>query len=392
MADAELTRSGKTAVSGATSVVELVSTSRFAEVEADWRALEAKGIESPGQSFDFLSTWISAFSIPEKDQQFIVARLGDKPIVALALHRTRSWGLRVLETFPGGHVGTNAPLVDVDVIAAMAPAERAALWATVGGALGGADLGYLCCLPTEVDGKGDLFGSFGVHATSDGLYRAVFASWEACDSEQRNRSRRKHDKQQGAKLAAMGEVSFEVLGADDDVDAVLERMFAQRGARFAQQGIADPFAGDDVRDFYRQVFSKNGGRLHVLRLNGEIVAVRYNLTHGARMFCLISSMSVAPEIQPGSPGKQCLLRVMQSEFDNGYTMFDMGSGLTDEKRHWCNVHMEMRHHYLPLTLKGQLFTQAHRAWQKLKVSLKSNDRLFALYKDWRVKVRGRSAG
>ena len=55
----------------------------------------------------------------------------------------------------------------------------------------------------------------------------------------------------------------------------------------------------------------------MLRLNGEIVAVRYNIVHGDRMFCLISSMSDDPAIQNGSPGKQCLLRVMQTVFDAG---------------------------------------------------------------------------
>ena len=83
---------------------------------------------------------------------------------------------------------------------------------------------------------------------------------------------------------------------------------------------------------------------------------------------------------------------MQSEFDAGTTIFDMGSGLTDEKRHWCNVHIPMRHHYLPLSFWGYLFAQGHRGWQRLKISLKSNAKLFGLYKAWRIRVRGRAAG
>lgn len=370
------------------------STLQIAEVEADWRALETQGIQSPGQSYDFIINWISAFEIPLSDQRFVTVRQAGKPIVVLGLHRTKAWGMRIWETFPGGHVGTTAPLVDVNALSAMSADELKQLWDAVRAEFDDAQLAYLCCVPEAVQGKIGLFDDFGVHVTSDGLHRAEFKSWEQCNEEQRSRSRRKHDKQQGAKLAAMGEVTFEVLDARDDVDDVLAQMFAQRGERFAQQGIADPFAEDRVRAFYRQAFKNSGalnGRLHVLRLNGEVVAVRYNLIHGTRMFCLISSMSVAPEIQPGSPGKQCLLRVMQTEFDAGTTMFDMGSGLTDEKRHWCNVHIPMRHHYLPLTLWGQLFAQGHRAWQRLKVSLKSDARLFALYKSWRIKMRGRAS-
>ncbi len=371
--------------------ISISSTNCFADIEADWRALEAQGIESPGQSYDFLATWIAAFQIPEADQQFIIVRVGQKPIVALALQRQRMWGMRVLSPFPGGHVGTNAPVVDHATLAAMSDTELAALWKRVGEALEGAELAYLCCYPAAIEGRDNPFERFGLHTRSDALHRSVFTSWADCNAVQRTRSRRKHDKQQGAKLSALGDVQFDVLGADDDVAEVLDCMFAQRNARFVQQGIADPFSSEDVRRFYKQVFANQGalaGRLHVLRLDGEIVAVRFNLTHGDRMFCLISSMSIAPRIQPGSPGKQCLLRVMQTEFDNGYTMFDMGSGFTDEKRHWCNVHIPLRHHYVPMTLRGHLFTHVHRAWQRLKVRLKANQRAFALIKNWRVKMRG----
>ena len=373
---------------------DVSATDRLDEVEADWRRLEAQGIESPGQSFDFISTWIEAFDIPEADRKFIAVRHGGKPLVIMALHRTRSWGMQVWETFPGGHVGTNAPLVDTDGLSVLSPIERAAVWDAIAAQLSGAHMAYLCCIPEET-GDIRLFDEFGLCVAADRLHRAQFVSWEQCDAEQRSRSRRKHDKQQGAKLTAMGDVTFEVLGAEDDVEDMLAQMFRQRSERFAQQGIADPFASDVVQGFYRKAFQCGGalkGRLHVLRLDGQVVAVRYNLIHGSRMFCLISSMSIAPEIQPGSPGKQCLLRVMQTEFDAGTTIFDMGSGLTDEKRHWCNVHIPMRHHYVPLTAWGHVFAQTHRAWQRFKVSLKSNKKLFALYKSWRIKVRGRSVG
>ena len=108
---------------------------------------------------------------------------------------------------------------------------------------------------------------------------------------------------------------------------------------------------------YDATVAPNSGvdvRLHVLRLNGEIVAVRYNVVHGDRFFCLISSMSDDPAIQGGSPGKQCLLRVMQTVFDQGARIFDMGAGFTDEKRHWCNVQIPVRQHYIPLSAIGSV--------------------------------------
>jgi len=119
------------------------------------------------------------------------------------------------------------------------------------------------------------------------------------------------------------------------------------------------------------------------------VAVRYCIALNGRLFCLISSMSDDPAIQGGSPGKQCLLRVMQSVFDAGYSVFDMGAGLTDEKRHWCNEQVPLRNFYLPLTPQGLAAAGLHRRWQILRARIKANARLLGLVKT--LRSRGHAA-
>src|SRR3569832_836100 len=135
----------------------------------------------------------------------------------------------------------------------------------------------------------------------------------------------------------MGQVTIELISNGVPAAAMLDTMFAQRAARFREMGVFDPFSVPKIRAFYDATVNDTAVpvRLHALRLNGEIVAMRYNITHGDRMFCLISSMSEDQSLRPGSPGKQCLLRVMQTVFDAGTRVIDMGEGFTDEKRHWC---------------------------------------------------------
>ena len=184
----------------------------------------------------------------------------------------------------------------------------------------------------------------------------------------------------------MGEVSFCDLRNGDDTDCAIETMFKQRSARFKAMGIRDTFVADGLIDFYHKAARPGSGvdvRLHVLRLNGGIVAVRYNIVHNDRMFCLISSMSDDPAIQNGSPGKQCLLRVMQSVFDEGIRVFDMGSGFTDEKRHWCNVQKPLRQHYIGLTPQGALILRVHQGFQLTRAAIKANAQL----KSWIRNVR-----
>jgi len=105
-------------------------------------------------------------------------------------------------------------------------------------------------------------------------------------------------------------------------------------------------------------------------------------------------MSDNPAIQGGSPGKQCLLRVMQSVYAEGFAVFDMGEGLTDEKRHWCNVQIPVRHHYMPITRRGALAASMHRGMHSLRRRIKSDERLLGWAKSARgalLRLSGKSA-
>ena len=344
-------------------------------VADDWRELAAFGVQSPGLDLDFVRLWIAALAIPPEDQFFLRVHHEGRVLMLLPLRRRRMGAFRVLGWFAGSQVGARAPLADLDRLAAMTPGERAALWDTVRRSVRGADVICLRDVPTSLHGEGDLFAEMGHSLEVDCVHRAEFSSWEAADATQRNKSRRKHDRQQGDRLAALGQVDFEEVRPGPDAEAALAIMFAQRAARFRAQGIANPFADPRVRRFYDWsvgTASPLDVRLHVLRLNGAVVAVRYNVVVDGRYYCLISSMSEDCAIQAGSPGKQCLLRVMQTIFDAGASAFDMGVGATDEKRHWCNVSLPVRRHYLPLTPLGHAGAFVHRFWQQARMRIKAN--------------------
>lgn len=361
--------------------VDVLLTSRIEDVEVAWRLLTAKSIESPGQSYDFIRLWVADRKVPEAEQRYVVGSVDGHPVALLPLHRKRVYGLPLYTWFPGANAGCYAPVADYDRLAALGPEGRKALWRAMTGKLGGADLVYLRSIPSQVGGYPGLFNELGATLAVETVYRSEYTSWEECDRLQRSKSRRKHDRQQGERLEAMGAVSFSELRNGDETDCAVEIMFKQRTARFRAMGIRDAFVEDRLVDFYHAAARPGSGvdvRLHVLRLNGNIVAVRYNVVHNDRMFCLISSMSDDPAIQNGSPGKQCLLRVMQSVFDEGIAVFDMGSGFTDEKRHWCNVQIGMNQHYVGLTPQGALIVKAHQNFQRLRARLKANPQVKAL--------------
>ena len=353
---------------------------RIEAVEAVWRELTAGNIESPGQSYDFIRLWVADRKVPQSHQRYVVGRVDGQAVALLPLHRKRVYGLPVFTWFPGANAGCYAPIADYDRLAALGPEGRRQLWSAMTQQLTGGDVVYLRSIPVEVGGHAGLFDELGSTLAVETLYRSEYSSWEECDRLQRSKSRRKHDRQQGDRLAAMGEVDFAEIRNGADTTCAIETMFTQRSARFKAMGIRDTFVHDRLIGFYHELAKTGSGvdvRLHVLRLNGDIVAVRYNVVHGERMFCLISSMSDDPAIQNGSPGKQCLLRVMQMVFDQGVRIFDMGSGYTDEKRHWCNVQAPLRQHYVGLTPQGAVVVKAHRAFQVARAAIKANPQLKA---------------
>lgn len=360
--------------------ISVLVTSRIEDVEAVWRELSASAVESPGQSYDFIRAWVIDRQVPASHQRYVVGRVDGVAVALLPLHRKRVYGLPVFTWFPGANVGCYAPVADYARLFSLGVEGRCRLWDAMTGELSGADVVYLRSIPVEVGGHEGLFDELGAKLPVETLYRSVYSSWEECDRLQRSKSRRKHDRQQGDRLTALGEVSFEEIRNGGDTRCAIETMFKQRSARFKSMGIRDTFVRDRLIGFYHDTVRPESGidvRLHVLKLNGDIVAVRYNIVHNDRMFCLISSMSDDPAIQNGSPGKQCLLRVMQTVFDSGITVFDMGSGFTDEKRHWCNVQLPMRQHYIGLTPQGALIVRAHRAFQKTRAAIKANPQLKA---------------
>jgi CelD/BcsL family acetyltransferase involved in cellulose biosynthesis len=371
----------QTQASAALHTVSVEVFHQIEDVEPIWRRLSTGGIESPGQNYDFIRLWVKDRRIDKNAQFYVVGSINGEPVALLPLQRKWVHGVRVFTWFPGPQAGCYAPVADYDRLASLGPAECAAFWRAMMAPLTGADLVYLRTVPVDIEGHEGLFDGLGSSLPVETLYRAQFSSWEQCDSEQRSRSRRKHDRQQGDRLAALGEVGFEQVNDLEEARRAVDVMFAQRSARFRQQGIRDAFVADDLIGFYRAALEPGSGidvRLHVLRLDGEIVAVRYNVVHGDRMFCLISSMATCERVQSGSPGKQCLLRVMQTVFDQGIAVFDMGCGHTDEKRHWCNVQIALRQHYVALTPLGALIGAGHRTYQRLRAKAKANDKVKAL--------------
>ncbi len=366
--------------------ISIISTNSIDDIKKDWLELEKYGVESPAHSFEFIKSWVNILNIAPKDQYYSVVKIDNKPIILMALERVKIFGIYYLIPFTRYHVGIGAPLVNEKYLAGISANERKKLWQAAIEPFDNISFIYFPYVP-HFKGRENIYRQMGFSAKADFLFRAQFNNWQDCDKKQRNRSRRKHDKQHGKKLNALGKVEFSIIGSDNsEFDKIIELMFEQRAKRFASQGIKNPFESKEFQQFYRQVGKKSKNikcELHILRLNDEIIAVRYNIIHQKKIFCLISSMSDDKTIQRGAPGKQNLLNIMQRIFDEGYEIYDMGAGLTDEKRQWCNVKIPLHHYYIALNFAGFIITNLHKLKKSIRFRVKNSKNLGNLLKKLR---------
>ncbi len=125
------------------------------------------------------------------------------------------------------------------------------LWRAMARDLTGADLVYLRSIPVDVGVHSRLFRRAGhVAAGGNALPRPLHLLGKECDRVQRSKSRRKHDRQQGDRLNALGEVDFAEVTEPAAARTAIATMFEQRSARFRAQGIRDTFVIDDLIGFY----------------------------------------------------------------------------------------------------------------------------------------------
>lgn len=380
----------ETAVSGKVNSVAaswtpmFTVTSNIYDVEPIWRELEKFGLQSPGQSFDFVRAWVEKLELPPQDQIYVTAYFNKKPFLVLPLTIKKRLGATILTWFVGDHVACNAPLFDVSIMSKLDETQRAEFWKALLHALPPSDAVYLPGLPTGKRVQFEAFEGLGKKPVCDYVYRTEFDSWDECEKSRRNRKRRRRDKQHRQKLDALGEVKLTNVTDPAEIQSVLKVMFEQKRRRFEQLGIEDPFGDQKVRDVYFDALANAKSikpELLVLWLDDDVISVRYCIGHGDKLFALVSSMSDDEEIMVGSPGNQCILEILQSKLGEGsYKTIDIGVGESDEKRRWCNELQPVCNRFVPRTPLGWGFMVSQAGLERVKFLVKTNKLLFNFYK------------
>jgi len=206
--------------------------------------------------------------------------------------------------------------------------------------------------------------------------------------------KRKKNRSQTRKFEAGGGYRFVRADTPAETDRLMNAFFAMKHERFRQMGIADVFADEAVRAFFRGLFRDALDKhpspftLEGLEVAGRLRAVTGTSRSGNRLTCEFGAIS-DDEFAPSSPGDFLFFENIQQACTDGFAIYDFGVGDEPYKRQWCDLETHHFDVFLPVSAKGHALALAHRGAARLKSSVKSNAALWQRLKRLRRFVGGK---
>lgn len=347
----------------------------MAAAEPHWRRLEACGVLTPYQRFDWLTPLLAT---GHYDGRLAIAVIldGGRPIAILPLLIRSRFGI-AHGTLLGADMGSVGWMpVLKSAAAALTPQVMQRLLEKVRRLAGPLDLIALNSQPGRWSDVDNPLLAFPHQAAPDHFYSGLLAKGPN-SKRRRNIERGRRRLEEG-----FGAVSLRRAETLEQVAAVHDVFLEQRRRRFAKQGIANVFAEERVVAFFRRVAEAALGseqpamRLHALYAGNAIVATSCGTYGNGHYSQYINSTTDGPAAKSSLMG--LLIHYLTSELAaDGVTSIDMGLGDFDYKLDWTAPET-VYDSFIPLTPRGYLLAPLLRRLRALKRSIKQNPRLFGL--------------
>lgn len=353
----------------------------LAAIEAEWRALEARALVTPYQSFG----WISAFTATvgaahRMEFRHVVLRdaAGEAQAI-LPLTITRRSGIRFAEFIGGKHANYHMGLYAPAFAAALDAKAAGAMFAEVGAAIGGLDGLIFINQPTVWQGVPNPAALIAAGPSPSGAYKLALHQGDCEGTLKRSMSAhaRKKLKNKRNRFAGFGKSTLVRAEEPAEIERIIDAFLMQKAARFRAMGVPDPFADLSVREFLRQAATPGLSvspplELYSLDLEGRSVATYVGAVQGSRFSGMATSFDMESEIAKTSPGEILLVDLIKLKCHAGIAVFDLGVGEARYKTTICDDRDELVDTFLPLTGKGRAFALFSRAKRAAKRRIKNS--------------------
>ncbi len=344
-------------------------------IEAEWRHLEATGVGTLFQRFDWVDAWLTHVA-PHAglSPSLLLGRLDGAPAFALPLGIRASAGVKIVEFLGGTHAGYNFGLWSVEGAAHVAALPRATLTRLLGEALA-ADCAVLRRVPAAHDGMPQPLAALSaLPSPVSGYSASLEGGMEGLLARSSGGARRRRANQKERRLCEMGVLQ---LGPTTAADAALDFFAEHKAQRLTEQGLHNVFAEPGTMDFLRELARRSAAtaepllEMSTLDVDGRTRAVIGSGFHRGRAALQILTYA-HDETLPHSPGQLLMYRHIEHCADAGCATFDFGIGSEGYKDAWSDTVHPLFDHHVAFTARGALAIAAMRFAEGAKARLRGN--------------------
>ena len=371
--------------------------SDLAAVEGLWRGLEADPavLMTPYQRFDWVAGYLGAgIDAGEATRILVLRDAHGRARVLIPLTVGRRGPLRVARVVGDRHANFHMPLFASREAAAM-PAEDLTEALIRAGRAAGIDAFALRNQPRVWDGTPNPLAGGGLPAPSDAYGMLLGPDAEATLRRVFSGDTRKKLRAKERKLVEfLGAVEHRVAETPEAAAEIQAAFYAQKAARFADLGIADPYADGGIRRFIAAATAPDadgGAAIEVHALvaseSGRILATFGGAVDGARFCGMWTSFDTDPELGRFSPGEILLHRLVGHQAARGRRALDLGVGEAGYKAKTCDETIELVEQTVPVSPASHGLVLASRLAVRLKHRIKRSPRLWAAAQSLRRRLR-----
>lgn len=374
------------AAAGSGGLARVSVTTDLTGCEQAWRAFQPGASGHVFQTFDFVAPWCAHVAAARAITPHIVMGHADdgRILFLLPFGVRRQTGSSVVEWLGGEHADYHGGLFAPEFLdrAASDPAVFDALLDALRSVFRGVDLAHFIRMPMVLDGAANPFTRLSTYPNANRAHATVLgADWPSYYKQKRGSGWRRTDRKKAERMAERGDLAFRIATDEQTVEALLAALFAQKRAGLERIGVADMFAPDGVRDFYRALALSSLSADSPVQLSGlwcgdDITAVSFGLVWKETYYYVLHSYDL--EVYAAfSAGAQLMHHLMQWCIANNITIFDFTIGDEPYKDIWCETQLELFNAAVPLTTIGRVAAGTMKLREAAKSTIKGNAKLWS---------------
>jgi CelD/BcsL family acetyltransferase involved in cellulose biosynthesis len=353
--------------------------SSMEEISDAWKALEAEGYATPYQTFDWTRTWVKTLCKPAGlEPRFIHAVDNNGKTAAILPVGLSKSLLGTKAIFLGGkHSNFNMMLFSQSAMMDLSESALAMIL-TSAAVKSGIDCYHFVHQPYVWKGYDNPLLRLPNKPSANTAYRAdLLADGDSMIRSLMSSESRKKLRNKEKRLGEFGEVKFKKAETPNEIERVLVAFLTQKAARFKNQGLDNPFDSKEAEAFLRIGSTEANANLppftvFYLAAGERIVSTLGGTSHAGRMSGMFTSFDDGQEIIRFSPGDLLLFHLVQYLANEGFEMFDLGTGDATYKGDYCKIEEALFDSILPITTKGQVMAKTLSAIYGAKRWIKHN--------------------